>query len=153
MSDYIVEVLVDGDIVLGDVVGSATVEVIQPAPDANAYIEGFDFSRSGNLAVQVGQSEKPITGGTFIIASIAARVSTAPVGASIILDIKKNGTSIFTVSGNRPTILAGSKTAVVGSWSSVTLTTGDYISVDIVQVGSTSPGVNLVVPIRLCKIA
>lgn len=173
MSDWIVETLLDAptevvetldptysiEVVLGDaaLVGELptemSIEVFPDIPDTNAYIESYEFSKTGVLSVQAGTSELPVAGGTFVVIGLAARISTPPTGSSIILDIKKNGVSIFSVGANRPTILAGTKIAVVGSWSNVTLTDGDYLTVDVVQVGSITPGSNLVVPVRLCKIA
>lgn len=151
---YDIEVVLGDAATVGELPGDLVIEVVDSIlPDANAYIETYEFTRQGPLSVAAGVTELPIAGGTFVIDSIAARVSDWSVGSSIILDIKKNGASIFSVTGNRPTISAGSKLAVVGSWNVVSFTTGDYLTIDIVQVGSSTPGSNLVVPIRLCKIS
>ena len=154
-SGYYVEVL-DGPAV--DVVDASSdpviVEIIDAAAgDPAAYIEPMDFSRAGELSIMVGNIERPISGGVFSFASITARVSTAPTGAAIILDVLKNGTSIFETVGDRPTIPIGQKIATVGSWGNTTVTDGDYVTVDILQVGSTTAGSDLVVPIRLGKVA
>lgn len=153
MSEVSVEVLIGNAVLVGEFNENFVVEVVAQEPDTSAYIEPVDFTRQGVLTVQAGVTERPISGGTFTIVSVAARVATAPTGSSVVIDIKKNGASIFGAPGDRPTILAGTKNAVVGSWGNVILLSGDYLTVDIVQVGSTQPGANLVVPLRLCKIA
>lgn len=114
-------------------------------------MENLPFTQIGALTVKTGVSRYPITGGAYSIQSVAAMVNTAPAGASIILDVKKNGTTIFGTSANRPTIAAGTTTATVGAFSVSSLTTGDYLTVDIVQIGSTTPGSDLVLAIRILK--
>jgi hypothetical protein len=114
--------------------------------------EPHSFSK-GTLTVGAGTFKLPIAGGTFLIASIAAMVGTAPTGASLILDVNKNNTTIFGTQGNRPTIAAGTTTATVGANSVTTVTTGDAISIDIDQVGSTVAGADITIVIRLIRIA
>ena len=72
------------------------------------------------------------------IQSMSAYVQTAPAGASLNLRVNKNGSSIAT-----PSIAAG---ATSGSLTGLTTTmnAGDYLTVDITQVGSTgTEGQNL----------
>ena len=172
MSEYIIETLLDGDpttsatttsgenleVLVGNIYSesavsdSVVVEVYEVTDYVDNKIETYAFTHGGTLSVKTGSSQLPIVGGTFSITSIAARVGTAPTGSNVVTDIKKNGASIFEVPGDRPTILAGANSATVGSWGNVTLTTGDYLSVDITQVGSGTAGADLVIAIRLRKI-
>lgn len=69
--------------------------------------------------------------------SIKAYVETAPVGSAISIDIKKNGTSAAT-----PSISDGG-TSATEITSAVTMNAGDYLTVDITAVGSTTAGENL----------
>lgn len=69
--------------------------------------------------------------------SIKAYVETAPVGSAISIDIKKNGTSAAT-----PSISDGG-TSATEITSAVTMNAGDYLTVDITAVGSTTAGANL----------
>lgn len=172
MSEYLIETLLDGDatavattadgedveVLVGTIysesgVSDSVIVEVYEVTDVDNKVESYQFSQGGNLSVTVGSSQLPITGGTFSIVSVAARVGTAPVGSNVVVDIKKNGTSIFAAPADRPTIVAGANIATVGSWGNTTLTTDDYVSVDIVQVGSSTAGADLVVPIRLRKIA
>lgn len=84
------------------------------------------------------------TGVTLTISSVRASVGTAPTGATLIVDVNKNGTTIFTTQANRPAIAISGNTATgtpdVTSWAS-----GDYLTVDVDQVGSTVAGSDLTV--------
>ena len=81
-------------------------------------------------------------GGT--IKKISASVGATSVGSSIIVDINKNGTTIFTTQANRPTIAAAAVVATLaGTPNVVTFVAGDLLSVDLDQVGSSTPGSNL----------
>jgi hypothetical protein len=115
--------------------------------------EVVPFSSGGTLTLKTGTLGFPITGGTFDIETVAARVNTAPAGASVVIDVNKNGTTIFGTAANRPTIPAGSKTATVGAHSVTSVTTGDYLTVDIDQIGSSVAGADLVVVVRLQRTA
>lgn len=109
------------------------------------------FYLTGNLAVTTGTQYLPVDG-TYTITGVRLAVGTAPVGASIIVDIKKNNVTIFTTQANRPTIAAGATSAGPGVTPDVTsLSAGDLLSVDIAQVGSTTPGANLTVAIIVSK--
>ena len=81
------------------------------------------------------------------ISNVVVSVGTAPTGASVIFDVNKNGTTIFSTQANRPTIAAsgfydGSSTPDVTS-----LSAGDYLTVDVDQVGSTVAGSDAVIRI------
>ncbi len=77
-----------------------------------------------------------------------AVAKTAPVGAAVLIDIQRNGTSIF--GATKLTIPAGS-TAVATrkTFAAAALAEDDLLTVDITQVGSTAPGKNISV---VCKV-
>lgn len=78
-------------------------------------------------------------------------IVTVNTGASLIVDINLNGTSIWnTTQANRLTLAAGDadgKTTQT-SFDTTALAEGDILTMDIDQVGSTIPGTNLVVQIK-----
>lgn len=88
------------------------------------------------------------------IIGVTAAVNTAPVGSSIIIDVNKNGTTIFTAQINRPTILSGTNdtggSEVVPDVTSLVF--GDYLTVDIDQVGSGTPGSDLTVFVHYTRL-
>ncbi len=111
----------------------------------------FPFSRSGTLATTTGTFRiYNDTGSTLTIKAVRASVGTAPTGASVIVDVNKDGTTIFTTQSNRPTIAAsGNTSGKVTNMDVTTIADGSYFTVDIDQVGSTVAGSDLVVQI-LC---
>lgn len=82
-----------------------------------------------------------------VITSVTAATITAPAGASVILDVNKNGTTIFTTQANRPTVAAAATSAVTGTPNVTTFSAGDVITVDVDQVGSGSAGTGFCVAI------
>lgn len=103
------------------------------------------FWQGGDLAQGFGVFKFPFLVDAVLL-GFRATVGTAPTGDSIILDVELNGGSdnLFTTQANRPSIAAG---AVIGSALAVpnvtAMSAGDWIEVDIDQVGSTTPGSNL----------
>lgn len=81
------------------------------------------------------------------IANVVANVSTAPTGASIIFDVNKNGTTVFSTQANRPTITASNFYDGSSVPNTTSVSAGDYLTIDIDQVGSTIAGADAVVKI------
>ncbi|MGB4957796.1 MAG: hypothetical protein WBO49_05070 [Candidatus Saccharimonas sp.] len=115
-------------------------------PGVDLYVP---FSISGAAYVTTGQGRVYIES-SRTITRVRASVGTAPTGASLIVDVLKNGTSIYNVTpANRPTIAAGTYTALGGTPDTTTFVNGDYITVSVVQIGSGVAGSDLTVSIRL----
>jgi hypothetical protein len=87
------------------------------------------------------------SGRTLTITSVRASVGTAPTGASVIVDVHLNGTTIFTTQGNRPTISPGAFTSGSATPDVTSVAAGDYLTIDIDQVGSTVAGAYLTVQV------
>jgi hypothetical protein len=81
------------------------------------------------------------------ITDVRAYIGTAPVGSTFILDCNKNGTTLFTTQGNRPTIADGGNASTTTAPDVTALAAGDRVSVDIDAVGSGTAGANLSVSI------
>lgn len=109
------------------------------------------MSKTGNVAVGVGTfAWYNDSGVTMRIRSVRATVNTAPTGAALIVDVNRNGTTIFGTQANRPTIAAAAKTS--GKMTGMSVTTipdGQSITVDVDQIGSTIAGADLVVQIDI----
>jgi hypothetical protein len=107
----------------------------------------FDFV--GGLSVGAGVRRWLMPFPATVL-GVTAAVNTAPVGSAIVVDVNRNGTSLFTVQANRPQIAAGAN-ATVGSAAPavVSLATGDYLTVDVDQVGSGVAGADLTVLVRI----
>jgi len=78
---------------------------------------------------------------------VRANVATAPVGQSVIVDVNKNGVTIFSNQANRPTIAAATTTDDANAIDVPAVAAGEILTVDIDQVGSTTPGSDLTVTI------
>ena len=94
------------------------------------------FVQDGTLTVNTGTarwySPRAVT-----ITKIRKHVATAPVGAALNMTLKKNGSSIQTFS-----IAAGGSTNVTDNLN-LSVAEGDYLTVDITQIGSTTAGSDL----------
>jgi hypothetical protein len=111
------------------------------------------FTAGGSLSLSTGTSRLPIDS-TYSITGVRLMANTAPVGAAVIVDVLKNGSTIFTTPANRPTIADGAHAGGPGPAPDVTgLAAGDYLTVNIAQVGSTNPGADLVVSILAQRLA
>ena len=109
------------------------------------------FFKTGVLTVTTGTLRLPIDG-TYTIVGTRLMVGTAPTGAALIVDINKNGTTIYSTQANRPSIAAGANAGGPGVTPDVaTLAVGDYLTVDIDQVGSTVAGSDLTVSVIVTK--
>jgi hypothetical protein len=61
-----------------------------------------------------------------------------------------NGTTIFTTQGNRPAIAAASNTSgKVTNMDVTTIANGQYVTIDIDQIGSSTAGSDLVVQLEV----
>lgn len=131
---------------------AAHADGLQPA--LNAMIRDLDamvhsvatFGTAGALVTQVGVGRFLFPAAARII-NVMLAANTAPTGASIICDVNKNGITVFTTQANRPSIAvaANASSAAVPDVTAIAL--GDYLTVDIDQVGSTIAGADLVVQV------
>ncbi len=114
-------------------------------------VDTITFFMDGTLTTKVGDKRVYIDG-NWEVASVRVGVNTAPTGASVIVDVNKNGTTCYTTQGNRPTVAASGFTAVGGVAANDIFASGDYLTVDVDQIGSTVAGANLVVAVRLRRL-
>jgi hypothetical protein len=93
----------------------------------------WDFSLAG--AVTVGTGAHRVYNDsteTLEIAGVRATVGTVSSSGSVICDVHRNGTTIFTTQANRPTITSGQNTSgKVTNMDVTSLAPGDYLTVDI----------------------
>lgn len=118
---------------------------------ALGVVDKFPVTFSVSLAVllSIGQHRIYVEE-ACVIESVRASVGTAPTGATLIVDVNKNGTTIFTTQSRRPAIAISGFTAVPSGAIEVTaLAAGDYLTVDVDQNGSTITGSDLTVTIWL----
>lgn len=120
----------------------------RPPASFGSLIGEIPFSRSGVLLVVAGNSRYPVFNKMTIL-GVRASAGSAPTGAAVIVDVNKNGTTLFTTQANRPTIAAGANVTAAEAVPDITsLVLGDYVTVDIDQIGSTAAGSDLLVFVR-----
>lgn len=109
------------------------------------------YSYLGSLSVSTGTFRLyNDSGAPWLITGVRATVAAVPEGSAIIIDVNKNDSTIFTSQANRPTIPSGSTSSgKVTSMDVTTVADGDYLSVDIDQIGSTDSGADLVVQVSV----
>jgi hypothetical protein len=106
------------------------------------------FSSTGSLSVTTGTIRYLFPFAATIL-GVSAAINTAPTGSSVLVDVNKNGTTVFTTQANRPEIAASANSSGTESVPDVTsISSGDFLQVDIDQVGSTVAGSDLTVFIR-----
>lgn len=120
---------------------TSIVPVVQPS-----------FTYSGTLAVTTDATVTTArwynnTGRTLTFKKVTLSVVTAPTGAAIICDVNKNGTTIFTTQANRPQIAASANSGVATNPDILTFADGDYLTINIDQIGSTVAGATLSVQV------
>lgn len=109
----------------------------------------FVFPFAGTLIVANSVTSALISVKTSTIVKAYGYVKTAPVGANIIIDILKNSGSIWNSNpSNRLTILAGAQSANQTSFDVTSLAEGDTLTMNIAQIGSTTPGADLTVELK-----
>ena len=87
------------------------------------------------------------TGVSVTIGKVFLSVGAAPTGSAVIVDVHKNGTTIFTNQADRPSIAASATTGFTTTIDISSFADGDYFEVIVDQYGSTIPGSNLTVQI------
>jgi hypothetical protein len=117
----------------------------------NVVFDLSAFSKSGVLTTGAGVSRLPI-GAAYTIQSVRAMVGTAPTGAAILVDVNKNGTTIFTTQGNRPSIAAAGNASSAAVPDVTSLAAGDFLTVDVDQIGSTVAGSDLTVIVTVSRV-
>lgn len=117
--------------------------------DSKAIPKAFVWTITGNATTGTSVTPVLVATGSLTLTKWYLNVKTAPTGASLIIDINKNGTSIWnTNTGNRPTLAAGDTADSGTSFDTTTLAEGDILTVDVDQVGSTVSGSDITLTLR-----
>lgn len=104
------------------------------------------FARGGSLVVTEGKGRQYIwTKGNIV--GVRASVDGSPTGSSIVIDVNKNGDSVYTTQENRPTIDPYQNTVLAPLPDISSFVEGDYLTLDIDAIGNTNPGRDLTVQI------
>jgi hypothetical protein len=80
-----------------------------------------------------------------VLNTVQVTAGASPWGSSLIIDLNANDVTIFSTRENRPTIMAGEHASGLMVPDVKNLIVGDYLTVDIDQVGSSTSGGDLTV--------
>lgn len=94
-----------------------------------------------------------ITGVTVTVGKVFLSVGTAPTGQAVIVDVHKNGTTIFTNQADRPSIAASATIGYTTTIDVPSFADGDYFEIIVDQFGSVIPGSDLTVQIATAPTA
>lgn len=102
------------------------------------------YAIDGNVTVNTGTA-RFYTYDSAVLETVNAYVATAPVGSTLNIRVNKNGSSAATLA-----ISAGATSAT--SSPNLSFSQGDYVTVDITQIGSSTAGADLRINFTFRKI-
>lgn len=95
------------------------------------------FTRTGDLTVQAGTARFYLPTNITLM-SVLASVATAPGLSGVLVDVNRNGTTVFTTQANRPLIPANGHSSSISVPNVTALTAGDYLTIDVDQIGTNT---------------
>lgn len=104
------------------------------------------YGKQGTLTTGTGVQKLPFTQDA-VINRVKLAVGTAPTGQAIIVDVNKNGTSIYPTSA-KPQIAASATVGANAVPDTKLMANGDYLTIDIDQIGSGTAGADLTVVVE-----
>lgn len=121
-----------------------------PGPEG-PNIEPYTYTAAGPLFVGTGAARVYLDS-NYTLETVRIAVGSAPVGLdSIIVDVNKNGLTIYTDQNNRPFLAESQVTATGNAATGTVFAPGDYMTIDVDSVGSAASGADLTVTVRLRK--
>ena len=135
------------------ITGAASVGGNPVYTKANAPYQTQTFNFTGVVAVYTSSARLyNDTGAARSVVSVRASVGTAPTGAAMIVDVRKNSTNasatIFTGSGINIPVSTFTSGASTSFNSGSLIAAGDYLTVAVKQIGSTIAGSDLSVQVN-----
>lgn len=119
-----------------------------PTGTSQTFAEHLDFGFSGVQTVRSGVFFQTTPNVATHIKEIIMIAGTPPTGANLIIDVKNNGSTIFTSSTQRPFIAPGSPFAYGnGTGLNIALAARSRLSIDVTQIGSGTAGSDVSVQI------
>lgn len=115
--------------------------------------ETLVFGQQGDIAAVTGTLRFYLPMDCTIV-EVRASLGIASSGVDpVIVDVNKNGTSIYAVQADQPHLADGVNTVLAMPTAGLSLARGDYITIDVDQVGSSTPGTGLTVQMRVARSA
>lgn len=115
---------------------------------ASAIRPTFAWAVTGSLVTGASAAPYLVATHSLTIEKAYASIKTAPTGSSIIIDINKNGSTIWSTQANRLTVAAGATSGTQTIFNTTSLSDGDVLRVDLDQVGSSTSGSDLTIQLK-----
>ncbi len=110
------------------------------------------WSLPGAATINTGVQRLYFPDRSFIVAA-RLTADTAGTGSGFnILDVHKNGTTIFTTQANRPTLAAGENDGGSSGPDVRDIVAGEYLTIDIDALTATTPAADLVALVRFVEL-
>ncbi len=104
-------------------------------------LEGPLYVHSGSLRIPNAAAA------ALRLLGVRLDVGSAPLGQGLVVDVHKDGVSIFSDPAKRPAVAAGAVWGASGAPDAWAWAVGERLTVDVDQVGSEFPGSDLTVTI------
>lgn len=114
-----------------------------PARKSQVYFTFYDVLEAGSIPVRFYNR----TGTARAIQQVHLYCTTPPQGADIIVDVLMDGISIFADNAHRPRVAANNYSGYSTQIGTETWAHDSYLTCNLVQVGSSYPGSDLVVSV------
>ena len=105
----------------------------------------------GEIAQGNSQGARVYIDVTGTITKVRLHADIAPTDASLIVDIHLNGTTIWSAQGNRATLASGNENSSTTTFNTTAITAGQYLTLDVDQIGLTLPGEDLTVELTFTQ--
>lgn len=149
------DITLSGGLTLAGALAAASLALTTPLPLAQLATQNANFLvpfySAGAQTTGVKKSAALIPVAATLV-SVTAYLDTAPTTASFIVDANKNGVTVFTTQGNRPTILSAANASSVLAPEVTAFAAGDRFSYDVDQIGSGTAGSDLYVVAMFKKV-
>lgn len=108
----------------------------------------FVFTIVGTLVTGASLSPALIVPIDLTIETCYLYAKTGPTSADLIIDINKNGSTIWSTQENRAKITDGNQSGNTSVFNTTDLSAGDVITLDVDQIGSGTAGADLTVQLK-----
>lgn len=118
--------------------------------DLDGTADAITFSTQPGEELAVGQgSFRFVAPRAGTLVGVTAAVGDPAIGDDVIVDVNKNGVTVFTTQANRPTVGDGANNGAAATPDVTAIAAGDWFTVDVDQVGSTFGGADLTVTLHI----
>jgi len=133
-----------------DLKGDQGIQGIPGTAGANALIHvTFALAIGTDATTGTNKTNQIIIPRAGTISKCWINAKTAPVGADLICDINKGGTTIWSTQANRIKLTAGNTSGSQTSFDVTSVVEGDLITIDIDQIGSSTAGKDITVILQV----